>query len=54
MVTGLAARLFLAVMVVVVVFGNFAANSLAAEKAKALELSKALKQTKLFAGLTDK
>ena len=54
MVTGLAARLFLAVVVVVVVLGNFAANSFAADKAKALELSKALGQAKLFAGLTDK
>ena len=54
MVTGLAARLFLAVGVVVVVLGNFVANSFAADKAKALELSKALGQAKLFAGLTDK
>jgi len=53
MVTGLAARLFLAVVVVVVVLGNFAANSFAADKAKALELSKALGEVKLFAGLTD-
>ena len=53
MVTGLAARLFLAVVVVVVVLGNFAANSFAADKAKALELSKVLGQVKLFAGLTD-
>ena len=54
MVTGLAARLFLAVVVVVVVLGNFAGNSFAADKAKALELSEALGQAKLFAGLTDK
>jgi len=54
MVTGLAARLFLAVVVVVVVLGTFAANSFAADKAKALELSKALGQAKLFAGLTHK
>ena len=53
MATGLAARLFLAV-VVVVVLGTFAANSFAADKAKALELSKALGQAKLFAGLTEK
>ncbi len=54
MVTGLATRLFLAVMIVVVVLWNFAANSFAVDKAKALELSKALGQAKLFAGLTDK
>ena len=53
MATGLAARLFLAVVVVVVVLGNSAANSFAADKVKALELSKALGQAKLFAGLTD-
>lgn len=54
MVSGTAARLFLAVVVVVVVLGNFAGNSFAADKAKALELSKALGQAKLLAGLTDK
>lgn len=54
MVTGLVGRWFLVVVVVVVVLGNFAANSFAADKAKALELSKALGQAKLFAGLTDK
>lgn len=54
MVTGLAARLFLVVVVVVTVVGNFAGNSFAADKAKALELSKALGQAKLFAGLTTK
>ena len=54
MVTGLKARLFLAVVVVVVVLGAFAVNSFAADKAKASELSKALNQAKLFAGLTDK
>lgn len=54
MVTGLAARLFLAVVVVVALSGNFAGHSFAADKAKALELSKALGQAKLFAGLTDK
>jgi CRP/FNR family transcriptional regulator, cyclic AMP receptor protein len=53
MVTGVA-RLLLAVVVVAVVLGNFAGNSFAADKAKALELSKALGQAKLFAGLTDK
>ena len=51
MATGLAVRLFLAV---VIVLGTFTANSFAADKAKALELSKALGQAKLFAGLTDK
>ncbi len=54
MVTGLSARLFLVVVVVVVVLGNVAGNSFAADEAKALELSKALGQAKLFAGLTDK
>jgi CRP/FNR family cyclic AMP-dependent transcriptional regulator len=54
MVKGPAARLFLGVVVVVVALGNFAGNSFAADKAKALELSKALGQAKLFAGLTDK
>jgi signal-transduction protein with cAMP-binding, CBS, and nucleotidyltransferase domain len=54
MFTGLAARLFLVVVVVVIVGGNFAANSFAADKAQALELSKALGQARLFAGLTDK
>jgi CRP/FNR family transcriptional regulator, cyclic AMP receptor protein len=52
MVTRPAARLLLAVVVVVVVFGNYAGNSFAADKA--LELSKALGQAKLFAALTDK
>ncbi len=54
MVTGLVGRWFLAVVVVAVVLGSFTGNSLAADKAKALELSKALGQVKLFAGLTDK
>jgi signal-transduction protein with cAMP-binding, CBS, and nucleotidyltransferase domain len=54
MTNGLAARLFLAVLFVIVVLGNFAGNSFAADKAKALELSKALGQAKLFTGLTDK
>ena len=54
MVTGLAARPFLTVVVVFVVLGTFASNSFAADKAKALDLSKALGQAKLFAGLTDK
>jgi signal-transduction protein with cAMP-binding, CBS, and nucleotidyltransferase domain len=53
MITGLAARLFLTVVVVVVALGNFAADSFAADEAKALELSRALGQAKLFAELTD-
>jgi signal-transduction protein with cAMP-binding, CBS, and nucleotidyltransferase domain len=53
MATGLAARLFSAVLVVVV-SGIFSANSFAADKAKASELSRALGRAKLFAGLTDK
>ncbi len=52
MTTGLTARLFLAVVVVAI--GSFAGNSFAVDKAKALELSKALGQARLFAGLTDK
>ena len=54
MVTRRAARLFVAVVVVAVVFGSFAGNSTAADKARALEISGALGQTKLFAALTDK
>jgi len=53
MVVRPAAGLFLTVVFVTVVLGNFAGKSLAADKAMALELSKALGQTKLFAGLTD-
>ncbi|OGW37388.1 MAG: hypothetical protein A2Y97_01295 [Nitrospirae bacterium RBG_13_39_12] len=55
MATGLTARLLLTVVVVVLI-GNYAGNSFAADgaKAKALELSKALGKAKLFAGLTDK
>ena len=52
MMNVLKVRLFLAV--VVVMLGTFAVNSFAADKAKPLELSKALDQAKLFAGLTDK
>jgi CRP-like cAMP-binding protein len=52
MITELKVRLFLAV--VVVMLTTFAANSFAADKAKALELSKALSQVKLFEGLTEK
>ena len=54
MTNGIAARLFLAVLFVTVVVGNFAGNSFAADKAKAADLSKALGQAKLFAGLTYK
>ena len=54
MANGLAARLFLAVLSVIVVFGNFAGNSFAADNAGTLELSKALGQVKLFAELTNK
>ncbi|MDD4871670.1 MAG: cyclic nucleotide-binding domain-containing protein [Kiritimatiellae bacterium] len=50
MVFGQATRLFLTVLVL----GNFAVNSFAEDKAKAKELSKALDQAKLFAGLTVK
>jgi CRP-like cAMP-binding protein len=52
MITELKVRLFLAV--VVVMLTTFAANSFAADKVKALELSKALSQVKLFEGLTEK
>ncbi len=52
--TGLVGRCFLAVVGVAVILGNFADNSFAADKAKALELSKAMAQVKLFSGLTDK
>ena len=54
MVTGSVGRWFLAVMVVAVVLGSFLGNSFAADKTKASDLSKALGQVKLFAGLTDK
>ncbi len=55
MVNGLGARLFLAIAVVVMmVFGNLGTHSFAADKAKTSELSKALGQAKLFAGLTGK
>ncbi len=55
MVTGRTARLCLAVVVVVAVaLGNFTSNSFAAGNVKALELSKALGQAKMFAGLTVK
>ena len=51
MFTGTAGRFVWAV--VVVMFGYLACNSFAADEAKALALSKALAQVKLFAGLTD-
>ena len=51
MFTGVAGRFVWAV--VVVMFGNLASHSFAAGEAKALALSKALVQVKLFAGLTD-
>jgi signal-transduction protein with cAMP-binding, CBS, and nucleotidyltransferase domain len=53
MTTREAARLFLAI-VVVVVLGSFAASSFAADTTQTMELSKALGRAKLFAGLTDK
>ena len=40
-------------VVVVVMLGYFAANSFAADEGKELALSKALRQVKLFAGLTE-
>lgn len=52
MVTGSVARLFLAV--VVIFFGNFANYSFAADETKALELSEAMGQVRLFAGLTER
>jgi len=52
MITGLRVRWFFAV--VAIILTAFAANSLAADKAKTLGLSKALGQVKLFAGLTEK
>ena len=48
------ARLFLAVGVVAVTIGASSADLSAAEKAAGSELSKAIGQAKLFAGLTDK
>ena len=54
MVTRLVGRWFLVVVFVAVVLGNSVGNSFATDNIKALELSKALVQVKLFAGLTDK
>ena len=51
MFTGLAGRFVW--VVVVLMFGNLASNSFAADEAEALALSKALVQVKLFAELTD-
>lgn len=45
--------LFLVVLVVCVVFVNFAGNVCAVDDGKPLELSGALKQVKLFSGLTN-
>ena len=50
----LAARLFLAVGVFAVTSGTFSADLYAADKADGSELSRAISQAKLFAGLTDK
>jgi len=51
MFTKAAGRLVLAI--VIVMLGNLACNSFASDEAKALTLSKALSQIKLFAGLTE-
>ena len=51
MFNGLADRVFW--VVVVLMFGNLASNSFAADDAEALTLSKALVQVKLFSELTD-
>lgn len=51
---GLAERLFLVILILIVVFGYFEGNSFASDKAKESELSKALGKAKLFAGLSDK
>jgi signal-transduction protein with cAMP-binding, CBS, and nucleotidyltransferase domain len=53
MVTWSAKRLYPACFVFVAVFWFFSGNSFAAESAKGSELSRALSQVKLFAGLTD-
>ena len=53
MVTRKATRWFLAGAVVCAILGNFGAVSFAAEKTKDVELSRALGQATLFAGLTD-
>ncbi len=52
MVIRLVARLFLAGVVFGVAFGTFSADLFAADKAASSELSKAISQAKLFAGLT--
>lgn len=54
MVTGLTKRVYLAVLVMVVMLGSFSGNLFAADKARTSELSRALAQVKLFAGLTEK
>ncbi|HEY1266776.1 MAG TPA: cyclic nucleotide-binding domain-containing protein [Candidatus Binatia bacterium] len=50
----LAARLFLAVGVCTLTLGSFSADLFAADKTAGAELSSAISQAKLFAGLTDK
>jgi len=50
----LAARLFLAAGVFAATLGTFSAGLFAADKAAGAELSRAISQAKLFAGLTDK
>jgi signal-transduction protein with cAMP-binding, CBS, and nucleotidyltransferase domain len=54
MITSLVGRLCLMVAAGVIVVGNVSSDSFAADKAKAVELSKVLGQVKLFAGLTVK
>ncbi len=54
MITEQKTRLFLTVALVLMMLVAFAGNSFAAEKVRASELSRALAQAKLFAGLTDK
>lgn len=54
MTVRLAARLFLAVGFFAVTSEIFSADQFAADKAAGAELSKAISQAKLFAGLTDK
>jgi len=49
----LAPRLLLKVMIIIILFWSFTGNSFAADQAKVSELSIALSQVELFAGLTD-
>jgi CRP-like cAMP-binding protein len=53
MISGKIPRLFLSVIVVAILLWTFVGNSFAADQAKASELYKALRQAKLFTGLTD-